>query len=94
MAHLVILLVVGAVIGLTAQRIEDRRMPYGWLGAVVAGLFGAWLMTDGLHIAIAPQLTVADVPLLTPIVGAIIVVFLWSMVTRSSHFSDRHARLH
>ena len=94
MTHLLILLVVGAVIGVTAERITDRTMPFGWLGSITAGLLGAWLMTDGLHIAIAPQLMVADIPLLSAILGAMIVVFAWSMVTRDGRFGYRHARTH
>jgi len=94
MTHLLILLVVGAVIGVTAERITDRTMPYGWLGSITAGLLGAWLMTDALHIAIAPQLMVADIPLLSAILGAMVVVFAWSMVTRNGGFGYRHARTH
>ena len=94
MTHLLIFLVVGAVVGVTAERITERRMPFGWLGSIVAGLLGAWLMTDVLHVGIAPQLVVADIPLLSAILGAIIVVFAWSMATAGGRFGYRYARAH
>jgi uncharacterized membrane protein YeaQ/YmgE (transglycosylase-associated protein family) len=94
MTHLLILLVVGALIGVTAERITERRMPYGWLGSIAAGLLGAWLMTDFLHVVIAPQLLVADIPLLSAILGAMIVVFAWSMASGVGRFGYRHAGTH
>ena len=46
LTHLLILLLVGAVVGVIAERLVNRWLPYGWIGASVAGLLGAWLMTD------------------------------------------------
>jgi uncharacterized membrane protein YeaQ/YmgE (transglycosylase-associated protein family) len=94
MTHLLTLLVIGAVAGLMAERITDRTMPYRWIGAITAGVLGAWLITDGLHLAIAPHLTVAGIPLISAILGAMIVVFVWSMVTRNGSFGYRHASTH
>src|SRR6266566_2197833 len=44
--HLIVLLLVGAVAGLIGERLVGRGMPGGVLGAIVAGLVGAWLMVD------------------------------------------------
>jgi len=63
MIQLLTLLVVGAVVGVTAERLAERAMPFGWIGAITAGLLGAWLMTDGFHIAIAPQWLATPLPL-------------------------------
>jgi len=93
MTHLLTLLVIGAILGVTAERLTDRTMPYGWIGSITAGLLGAWLMTDALHIAIAPQLTVAGTPLLSAILGAMIVVVAWSTVTHIRSLGYRHARI-
>ena len=81
LVHLLVLVVVGAVVGLMAERLTDRKLPYAWVGASVAGLVGAWLMTDALHIEIAPQASVVGIPLLSAILGATIVVSLFSLVT-------------
>ena len=36
--HLLLLLV-GAVVGLIAERLLNRALPYGWIGAIVAGAY-------------------------------------------------------
>ena len=92
LTHLLILLLVGAVVGLIAERLVNRSLPYGWVGAIVAGLLGAWLMTDGLHIIIAPEVSVAGIPLVSAILGAMIVVFVFNLVTGAGRFGYRGAR--
>jgi uncharacterized membrane protein YeaQ/YmgE (transglycosylase-associated protein family) len=91
LAHLLVCLVIGAVVGLMAERLTDRELPYAWIGASAAGLVGAWLMTDGLHIDIAPQLSVFGIPLFSAILGAAIVVSLFSLFT-SNHVGDSRVR--
>ena len=92
LTHLLILLLVGAVVGLIAERLVNRSLPYGWVGAIVAGLLGAWLMTDGLHIIIAPEVSVAGIPLVSAILGAMIVVLVFNLVTGAGRFGYRGAR--
>ena len=92
--HLLTLLVVGVVVGLMAERLTDRKLPYAWIGASVAGLVGAWLMTDGLHFEIAPQVSVAGISLLSAILGATIVVSLFSLVTSGGRFGYHRAGTH
>ncbi len=92
LTHLLILLLVGAVVGLIAEPLVNRALPYGWIGAIVAGLLGAWLMTDELHIAIAPQVSVIGIPLISAILGAMIVVFVFSLITGAGRFGYRRAR--
>jgi len=81
LVHLLVFLVVGGVVGLMAERLTDRKLPYAWVGASVAGLVGAWLLTDALHIEIAPQASVVGIPLLSAILGATIAVSLFSLLT-------------
>jgi hypothetical protein len=50
-------------------------------GGLIENPLGAWLTTDGFHIAIAPQ-WLAGIPLLFAILVAMMLVFGWSMVTR------------
>ena len=40
-AHLLVCLVIGTVVGLMAERLTDRELPYAWIGASAAGLVGA-----------------------------------------------------
>lgn len=79
--HLIVLLIVGALAGLIGERLVGRGMPGGLIGAIVAGLVGAWLMVDILHLVIAPELSLAGIPILSAIIGAAIVVLLLSLVS-------------
>jgi uncharacterized membrane protein YeaQ/YmgE (transglycosylase-associated protein family) len=42
LAHLLVCLVIGAVVGLMVERLTDRELPYAWIGASAAGLVRAW----------------------------------------------------
>ena len=90
--HLIVLLIVGALAGLIGERLVGRGMPLGLAGAIVAGLVGAWLMVDVLRLVIAPELSLAGIPLLSAIIGAAIVVFLLSLVAGSGRFGYRGFR--
>jgi uncharacterized membrane protein YeaQ/YmgE (transglycosylase-associated protein family) len=79
--HLIVLLIVGALAGLIGERLVGRGMPGGLIGAIVAGLVGAWLMVDILRLVIAPELSLAGIPVLSAIIGAAIVVLLLSLVS-------------
>src|ERR1700730_1137299 len=84
LTHLLVLLLVGAIAGLIGERLVARGMPGGLIGAIVAGLVGAWLMVDVLHIVLAPELSLAGITVLSAILGAAIVVLLFSLVAGGS----------
>lgn len=79
--HLLVLLLVGAIAGLIGERLVGRGMPGGLIGAIVAGLVGAWLVVDVLHLVLAPELSIEGIPVLSAILGAAIVVFLFSLAS-------------
>ena len=89
LTHLLVLLIVGALAGLIGERLVGRGMPYGLVGAIIAGLVGAWLMVDVLHVVIAPELSVAGIPLISAILGAAIVVLIVSFAMGRSGFGGR-----
>lgn len=91
LTHLLVLLIVGALTGLIGERLVGRALPYGLVGAIVAGLVGAWLMVDVLHVVLAPELSLAGIPLISAILGAAIVVLLFSLVAGGS-FARRGLR--
>jgi len=62
------------------------RMPAGLIGAIVAGLVGAWLMVDVLHVVIAPELSLAGIPIISAILGAAIVVLIVSFAMGGGRF--------
>ncbi len=80
LVHLIVLLLVAAVCGLIAERLIHSSLPFGWIGAIVAAFVGAWLMVDVFHLVIVPQFSIEGLPIISAIVGAIIVVFAFSLV--------------
>jgi uncharacterized membrane protein YeaQ/YmgE (transglycosylase-associated protein family) len=78
--HVIVLIVVAAVCGLIAERVIGRSLPFGWIGATVAGFVGAWLMVDVFHLVILPTLAIEGLPIVSAILGAVIVVVLFSLV--------------
>jgi uncharacterized membrane protein YeaQ/YmgE (transglycosylase-associated protein family) len=86
LTHLIVLLIVGALAGLIGERLVSRGIPGGLIGAIVAGLVGAWLMVDVLHIVLAPELSLAGIPIISAILGAAIVVLVLSVVAGGSAF--------
>lgn len=77
-------LVVGAIAGWIAGKIVPGDEGYGVLGTIIAGVIGA--MVGGWLFALLTSnedwLTGIDLPtLLAAIVGAVIVVFGWQLIT-------------
>jgi uncharacterized membrane protein YeaQ/YmgE (transglycosylase-associated protein family) len=77
-------LVIGAVAGWIAGKIVPGDEGYGVLGTIIAGVIGA--MVGGWLFALLTSnedwLTGIDIPtLLAAIVGAVIVVFGWQLIT-------------
>lgn len=76
---LIVMLFIAGVIGWIADQIVPGNLPYGWLGAIVAGLVGSWvgsLVLGGL----GP--TIAHITIIPALLGAIILAFVASAVTK------------
>jgi uncharacterized membrane protein YeaQ/YmgE (transglycosylase-associated protein family) len=73
-------LIVAAVIGLVAESIVGRRLPFGFVGAIIAALVGAWLLTKVIVISGIGDINVYNVPIFRALVGAIILVALWQLL--------------
>src|ERR1700686_3733467 len=78
--HLIVLLVVGTVCGLIAERVVHSALPFGWIGAAVAGFVGVWLMGVVFNLVILRKLSIEGLPIVSAILGAIIVVVVFSLV--------------
>jgi uncharacterized membrane protein YeaQ/YmgE (transglycosylase-associated protein family) len=77
-------LVVGAIAGWVAGKLVPGDEGYGVIGTIIAGVVGA--MVGGWLFALLTNnedwLTGIDIPtLLAAIVGAVIVVVVWQMIT-------------
>ena len=69
---LVLHLVVAGIVGWLADLIVPGKLPWGWVGAVLAGLAGSWLGTRLIgHVGPSPF----GVPLIPAFVGAVILAF-------------------
>jgi len=72
---------IAAVIGIIAEAIVGWRAPLGVLGAFLAALVGIWLATSVVLITIPGEIIFYGVPLLKALIGSIVVVALWHLVT-------------
>ena len=82
--NLIVYLIVAAVVGLVAEFIVGWRLPFGFIGAIIAAIVGIWLMTQVIIINGISDVTIAGVPLLRALIGAIILVALWHVLTYRS----------
>ena len=75
-----IMLLVAALIGAAADALVPGRLPYGWVGAMAAGLLGAWLGT--LLMGRIPPV-IAGLPLIPAVAGAVLVAFVMQYALKS-----------
>ncbi|MBI4496725.1 MAG: GlsB/YeaQ/YmgE family stress response membrane protein [Chloroflexi bacterium] len=76
-----LMLLVAAIVGWIADLIVPGRLPWGWLGAIIAGLVGAWIGTALLG-AWGPE--VGGLFLVPAIIGAIIFAFIVDLVLKAT----------
>ena len=79
--NFIIYLVVAAVVGLAAESLVGRRLPFGFVGAIIAALVGAWLLTKVIIINGIGDINVYGVLIFRALLGAIILVAIWQLVT-------------
>jgi len=87
--NFIVYLLVGAVVGLVAEFLVGWRLPFGIIGAIVAGLIGAWLMTQVIVIGGVGDFIVAGVPIFRALIGAVVLVAVWHLLTYRT-WSRRH----
>ncbi len=71
-------LVIAAIVGFLGELIARRRAPEGIFGAIILGFIAIFLVNSVLHLFINGEPTVAGVHIITSIIAAAILVFLWS----------------
>ena len=80
-AQLIVYLLVAAIVGLIAERLVGAG-PWGLVGNILVGLLGIWVMLNVVHWQLPGDLMIEGVPILTSILGAIIVDLLLSLLLR------------
>ena len=77
----IIYLIVAAIVGLIAEAIVGWRVPFGFVGAIIAAIIGIWLMTQVIIISGIGDIYIQGVPIIRALIGAIIFVALWHLIT-------------
>lgn len=91
--NVIVYLIIAAIVGVIAEFIVGWRLPFGIAGAIAAGLIGVWLMTSVIIISGFTDYVVDGVPLIKALVGAIILVAIWHVLTyRSWHHRRSYYR--
>ena len=79
--NFIIYLIIAAIVGLVAEAIAGSRLPFGFVGAIIAALVGVWLMTNVILISGIGDVYVYGVPIIRALIGAIILVLIWRLIT-------------
>src|SRR6266550_4250092 len=79
--NFIVYLIVAAIVGLVAETIVGWRLPFGFVGAIIAALVGVWLMTQVIIITGIGDINVFGVPIIRALIGAIILVAVWHIIT-------------
>lgn len=76
-----IYLLIAAIVGVIAELIVGWRLPFGIIGAIIAGIIGVWIMTQVIIITGIPDLVVNGVPMMRGVIGALILIAIWHLLT-------------
>jgi uncharacterized membrane protein YeaQ/YmgE (transglycosylase-associated protein family) len=88
-SNVLIYLLVAAFVGVIAEFLVGWRLPFGIIGAIIAGVIGIWLMTQVIIISGLPDWSIDNVNLIPALIGAIILVAIWHALTYRSWRSRR-----
>lgn len=83
---LILAVIIAAIVGWVADLIVPGNRPYGFLGDALAGILGSWLGVALLG-SIGPVLF--GIPLVSALIGAIILTFLYALITSRTAFGRR-----
>src|SRR5215470_12081714 len=82
--NFIIYLIIAAIVGLVAETIVGWRLPFGFIGAIIAALVGVWLLTNVIDVVIPFDKTIYGVPIIKALLGAIVLVAIWHLLTYRS----------
>lgn len=70
-------LFLAGLIGALADAVVPGKLPWGWLGAMLAGLFGSWI---GVRLIGHFGPVLFDVPIIPAFIGALILAVIGALV--------------
>jgi uncharacterized membrane protein YeaQ/YmgE (transglycosylase-associated protein family) len=77
----IVYLIVAAIVGIIAESLVGWRLPLGLIGAMIAAILGIWLLTNVIQVTIPNDPVIQGVPVLKALLGAVILVALWHLLT-------------
>lgn len=80
-SSLIVYIIVAALVGVVAELIVGWKLPFGIIGAVIAGLIGVWLVSRVVIINGLPDFEIDDVQIIHALIGAIVLVTIWHIIT-------------
>ncbi len=80
LAQIIVFLVIAAIAAWLAGMVLGFRYPFGFIGAFIAAIIGEWLMLNIFHVLLAPEVSFAGIPVITALVGALILAFIVALV--------------
>ncbi len=94
LTSLIIWILIAALVGFVGELIARRRAPDGIIGAIIVGFLAILLVVGILHLHIVGEPVLYGVPLITSIIAAAILVFIWSRFAyhRVHRYSSRYYR--
>jgi len=76
--QLLLWIVIAAVVGFVGELIARRRAPSGIVGATILGFLAIFLVVGILHFSIVGEPVFEGVPIISSIIAAALLVFIWS----------------
>ena len=92
--QVLIWIIIAAIVGVVGELLARRRAPDGIVGAIIVGLLAIFLIVGVFHFHIAGEPFVGDVPLISTIIVAALMVAIWSgfAYRRVQPYSARYYR--
>ncbi len=82
-------LLIAALVGIIAEFIVGWRLPFGFVGAIIAALIGIWFLTAVVPVVIFGDPHVFGVPIFKALIGAILLVAIWHLLTYRAWYHRR-----
>lgn len=89
--QILIWLLIALAIGFVGELLAGRRAPDGIIGAIIVGFLAIFIVVGLLHFNIPGEPFFYGVPIISTIIVAAILVFIWSRFAYH-HFHRRYSR--
>ena len=92
LVEILVYVLIAIIAAYLAAAMIGTRYPFGFVGAFIAALLGQWLMINVLRIILAPEVSYAGVPIVTALVGALVLALIWAFFVSGGYNYRRWRR--